>query len=102
MQLIAVHSALAFFELQGWLTYQTRKAGDARVKRAMGEAYAIAYGLQALALARAQWAAPESHSALNVLGIFLFASLSGFYAHCRWRRTIKVFELPSEHDRTIA
>jgi hypothetical protein len=72
------------------------------VKRAMGEAYAIAYGLQALALARAQWTSPDSHSALNVLGIFLFASLSGFYAHCRWRRTIKVFELPGEHDRTTA
>jgi hypothetical protein len=87
---------------QGWLTHVTRQAGDARVKRAMAEAYAISYGLQAVALSRAQLTAPDAHTSLNVAGILVCASLSAFYAYCRWRRTIKVFELPTEQARTTS
>ncbi len=80
----------------GWLALQTRRAGDARVKRAMGEAYSISYGLQALALLRAHISSPERHSLGNVLIILILISISAFYGVARFCYGIKVFELPSE------
>jgi hypothetical protein len=95
-EVVRMYGALTL--AQGWLTYQTRKAGDARVKRAMGEAYSISYGLQALALLRAHLTSPNSHSMSNLLLILLFCSVSGFYAWCRWHVGIKVFELDRALD----
>ncbi|KAG5177746.1 hypothetical protein JKP88DRAFT_169820 [Tribonema minus] len=99
-EVVRMYGALTL--AQGWLTHATRQAGDARVKRAMSEAYAVSYGLQMLALARAQWTSPDSHTALNIAGIALFASLSAFYAYVRWRRTIKIFELPTEQVKSTS
>ncbi len=78
----------------GWLALQTRRAGDARVKRAMGEAYSISYGMQALALLRAHISSPDRHSFGNLVIIVILASISAFYGVARFCYGIKVFELP--------
>lgn len=99
-EVVRMYGALTL--AQGWLTIKTRQAGDARVKRAMSEAYAISYGLQAAALLRAHWSSPSSHSYVNLICILAFSSLSAFYGFCRWGKNIKVFELPTERDQTQA
>lgn len=74
--------------------FKIRGVGDGRTRRAICEAFCIAYGLQALALLRAQLTAPESHTLWNTVGWLSFSCMSCFYGHCRWFKTIKVFELP--------
>ena len=71
-----------------------RGVGDGRIRRAICEAFCIAYGLQAIALFRAQVVEPDSHTVLNTVGCLSFAVLASFYGYCRWFKTIKVFELP--------
>ncbi len=83
----------------GWLALQTRRAGDARVKRAMGEAYSISYGMQALALLRAHIASPERHGYGSIVVIVILFSISAFYGVARFFYGIKVFELPTERYR---
>ncbi len=83
----------------GWLALQTRRAGDARVKRAMGEAYSISYGMQSLALLRAHMSSPERHSYGNLVIIVILFSISAFYGVARFCYGIKVFELPSQRER---
>lgn len=79
---------------QGWVVFQVRGVGDGRIRRAICEAFCIAYGLQAAALFRAQMVEPDSHTVLNTVGCVSFAVLAAFYGYCRWFKTIKVFELP--------
>ncbi len=83
----------------GWLALQTRRAGDARVKRAMGEAYSISYGMQALALLRAHISSPERHGYGNLVIIVTLFCISAFYGVARFCYGIKVFELPSQRER---
>ncbi len=87
---------------QGWVVFKVRAVGDGIVRRAICEAFCLAYGLQAVALLRAQLASPESHTLLNLLGCASFATLAGFYGYCRWFKTIKVFELPGTRGQTLA
>ncbi|CAM9667036.1 unnamed protein product, partial [Choristocarpus tenellus] len=84
---------------QGWVVFKMRTFGDGRIRRCISETFCIAYGLQAVALLRAQIAEPRSHTIFNTLGWISFASLSTFYGYCRWYKTIKVFELPGTRDQ---
>lgn len=91
-ELVRMYGALTL--AQGWVVFKVRSVGDGRIRRAISEAFCIAYGLQAAALLRAQLAEPDSHTLWNTVGCVSFASLSLFYGYCRWFKTIKVFELP--------
>lgn len=89
-------SALPLFSrpFQGWVVFKVRRIEDGRIRRAISEAFCIAYGLQAIALLRAQLAVPDSHTLWNTAGWLSFACLALFYGYCRWFKTIKVFQLP--------
>lgn len=93
---------LVLLHVQGWVVFKTRTVGDGLIRRAICEAFCLAYGLQAVALLRAQLASPESHTLLNLVGCAVFATLASFYGYCRWFKTIKVFELPGTRGQTLA
>ena len=77
---------------QGWLVWQTRRVSDAFVRKTFCQAYVMAYGLQAVALLRAQLTSPDEHSTLNWLNILLFATLTGVYGWFVFVEKLSVFE----------
>lgn len=79
---------------QGWLVWRTRLVSDALIRRTFCQAYCICFLLQATALLRAQFSAPESHSILHWLNILLLGSLGAAYGYFLAFKTIKAFELP--------
>lgn len=78
----------------GYLVWVTKDIKDGRLLRALTETFAISYGLQALAMLRAQFSSPDGHSYFHWLILLLFASVSGLYSFCRFSRKMKDFELP--------
>ncbi|CAM9195608.1 unnamed protein product [Phaeothamnion confervicola] len=96
-ELLRLYGALTLGS--GYLALRGRGLADGRVRRCLAEAYAVSYGLQAAALLRAHMTAPDKHSSLNAIAIWILGSLSGFYGYCRWWRTIKIFELPGERTK---
>ncbi|CAM9764074.1 unnamed protein product [Ascophyllum nodosum] len=99
-ELVRMYGALTL--AQGWVVFKVRGIEDGRIRRAICEAFCIAYGLQAVALLRAQLSEPQSHTLLNTAGWLSFSALSCFYGYCRWFKTIKVFELPGTLRETLA
>lgn len=79
---------------QGWLVWRTRLVSDALIRRTFCQAYCICFLLQATALLRAQFSAPESHSSLHWLNILLLGGLGAAYGYFLVFKTIKAFELP--------
>jgi len=62
------------------------------VRKTFCQAYVMAYGLQALALLRAQLTSPDEHSVLNWLNIFLFVGLTAVYGWFVFVEKLSVFE----------
>ena len=82
-----------------WLAYRTRSITDARVRRVLAESYSLCYGVTAVVLFRAFFAAPSLHGVLGLLVAITAAALSVFYGFFRFIRKIKGFELPgARHD----
>jgi hypothetical protein len=79
---------------QGWLVWRTRLVSDALVRRTFCQAYCICFSLQALALVRAQFSAPDSHSMLHWINILVLGGLGAAYGYFLAFKTIKAFELP--------
>lgn len=78
----------------GYLVWVTKDIKDGRLLRALTETFALSYGLQSLAMLRAQFASPDGHSFFHWLIIILFTGVSGLYSYCRFFRKMKDFELP--------
>ena len=78
----------------GYLVWMTKDIKDGRLLRAVTETFAMSYGLQALAMLRAQFASPDGHSMFHWFILVLFACVSGLYSFVRLARKMKDFELP--------
>jgi hypothetical protein len=78
----------------GYLVWITKDIKDGRLLRALTETFAMSYGLQALAMLRAQFSSPDGHSAFHWFILILFACVSGLYSFVRFARKMKDFELP--------
>ena len=78
----------------GYLVWCTKDIKDGRLLRALTETFALSYGLQAVAMLRAQLSSPSGHSTLHWLTLSLLTCVSGLYTFCRFARKIKDFELP--------
>lgn len=78
----------------GYLVWKTREIKDGRLQKAITETFALCYGLQALAMFRAQLTSPEGHSFFHWLILILFACVSGLYAYSRFATKMNSFELP--------
>mmetsp|Transcript_12996 Transcript_12996/g.12617 ORF Transcript_12996/g.12617 Transcript_12996/m.12617 type:complete len:183 (-) Transcript_12996:394-942(-) len=78
----------------GYLVWRTREIKDGRLQKAVTETFALCYGLQALAMFRAQLTSPEGYSLFHWFIIILFACVSGLYTYSRFSTKIKSFELP--------
>ena len=77
---------------QGWLVWKTRRVSDAFVRKTFCQAYVLAYGLQTVALLRAQLTSPNDHSVLNWLNILLFLALTCTYGWFVFVEKLSVFE----------
>ena len=78
----------------GYLVWCTKDIKDGRLLRALTETFALSYGLQAIAMLRAQLTSPSGHSTLHWCTLSLLICVSGLYTFCRFARKIKDFELP--------
>jgi hypothetical protein len=78
----------------GYLVWNTKDIRDGRLIRALTETFALSYGLQALAMLRAQISNPDGHSFFHWFILFLFVCVSGLYAYSRFAKKIKDYELP--------
>ena len=78
----------------GYLVWMTKDVKDGRLLRALTETFAISYGLQAVAMLRAQLTNPEGHSYFHWYILLQFTFISGLYAYCRLSKKMKDFELP--------
>ena len=78
----------------GYLVWCTKDIKDGRLLRALTETFALSYGLQAMAMLRAQLSSPSGHSTLHWLTLSLLTCISALYTFCRFARRIKDFELP--------
>ena len=78
----------------GYLVWVTKDIKDAMLLKALTETFAISYGLQAVAMLRAQFSSPEGHSYIHWMILLLFICVSGLYSFCRFARKIKDFDLP--------
>lgn len=76
------------------MVWRTRLVSDALVRRTFCQAYCVCFLLQALALIRAQLAAPENHSALHWFNVLVLSGLGAAYGYFLFFKTIKAFELP--------
>mmetsp|Transcript_2927 Transcript_2927/g.4075 ORF Transcript_2927/g.4075 Transcript_2927/m.4075 type:complete len:161 (+) Transcript_2927:74-556(+) len=91
-EIVRCYGALSL--AQSWLTLRTCGIADARVRKMLAESYSLAYGVTAVALARASYSAPRLHGLFGMIVTLCSAGLSILYAYFRFVRTIKSFELP--------
>lgn len=82
----------------GWLVWRSQDVRDGRLMRAIAEAFAACYSLQALVMLRAQFTNPSGHSLLHWFIALLFLLLGSLYTNARLRRKIKGFELPGHAE----
>jgi hypothetical protein len=95
------HFAHEFIRLYGCLTigigyivWATKSIRDARLMKALTETFSICYGLQALALFRAQLTSPEGHSTTHWFITLIFAFISLFYGVSRLSKKVTDLDLP--------
>ena len=81
----------------GWLVWKTQDIRDGRLLRAIGETFAICYGLQSLVMIRAQLTNPAGHSFFHWLIIFSYCIISASYGYVRATKKIKTYELPGHN-----
>jgi hypothetical protein len=80
----------------GWILWHIRQVDDGRFRRHVCEALCVCYGLQALAVTRAQFT--DRHTLLNWIAIVLLLALAIAYGSFRFGKKgnlIKVYELPT-------
>lgn len=81
----------------GWLVWKTQDIRDGRLLRAIGETFAICYGLQSLVMIRAQLTNPTGHSFFHWLIIMAYSVISASYGYVRITKKIKTYELPGQN-----
>jgi hypothetical protein len=77
---------------QAWIVWSARATADAGTRRALVQAYTLAFAVTTLALLRAQLTEGGGMNGWNWLNIAGFGGLTGVYAYYAFVERIAVFE----------